>query len=138
MVKDFYSVYKFYVYFNEYWIVVISDEDGWVYFVCCQGFFDLDFYVYLLFEMVLDSDLLFDEDLMLDNEMLCCCEVDRLCYFGMDVLCFFEIQILCFIDFFNFDLEVCLMVELKEEDVKNVVVFLDSNIDIGFLLLEIL
>lgn len=130
MVKDFYSVYKSYAYSNEHWTVAISDEDGRAYSARCQGLLDSDLHAHSLPEMVPDSDSSSDEDSTPDNE------TSR--YLGMDASRVLETQTSRLIDLLNFDLEVCLMAELKEEDTKNVVAFPDRNTDIGPSLSEIL
>lgn len=139
MVKDFYSAYKSYAYSNEHWTVAISDEDGRAYSARCQGLLDLDLHAHSLPEMVPDSDSSSDEDSTPDNETpRRYCETDRSRYLGMDASRFLETQTSRLIDLLNFDLEACLMAELKEEDAKNVVAFPDSNTDIGPSLSEIL
>jgi len=138
MVKDFFSAYKSYAYSNEHWTVAISDEDGRAYSARCQGPLDSDLHAHSLPEMVPDSDSSSDEDSTPDNETSRYCEADTSRYLGMDASRFLETQTSRLIDLLNFDLEVCLMAELKEEDAKNVVAFPDSNTDIGPSLSEIL
>ena len=138
MVKDFYSAYKSYAYSNEHWTVAISDEDGRAYSARCQGLLDSDLHAHSLPEMVPDSDSSSEEDSTPDNETSRYCEADTSRYLGMDASRFLETQTSRLIDLLNFDLEVCLMAELKEEDAKNVVAFPDSNTDIGPSLSEIL
>lgn len=139
MVKDFYSAYKSYAYSNEHWTVAISDEDGRAYSAQCQGLLaDSDLQAHSLPEMVPDSDASSDEDSTSETRTSSYCEADSSRYLGMDASRFLETQTSRLIDILNFDLEVCLLAELKEEDAKNVVTFPDSNADIGPSLSEIL
>lgn len=135
VVKDFYSAYKSYAYSNEHWTVAISDEDGRAYSARCQGLLDSDLQAHSLPEMVPDSDASSDEESDTSRE----CEADTSRCLGMDASRFLKTQTSRLIDLLNFDLEVCLMAELKEEEeANNAVTFPDNNDDFGPSLSEIL
>ncbi|XP_078370640.1 uncharacterized protein LOC144654380 isoform X2 [Oculina patagonica] len=139
MVKDFYSAYKSYAYSNEHWTVAISDKDGRAYSARCQGLLDSDLQAHSLPEMVPDSDTSSDEESTPDSDTSRDCEADTSSRcLGMDASRFLETQTSRLIDLLNFDLEVCLLAELKEEEANNVVAFPDNNDDIGPSLSEIL
>ena len=137
MVKDFYSAYKSYAYANEHWTVAISDEDGEAFSARCQGLLDSDLQAHSLPEMVPDSDTSSDEESSSDSDTSRHSETDT-SRLGTDASRFLETQTSRLIDLLNFDLEVCLMAGLKEEDTNNVVAFPDNNDDTGPSLSEIL
>lgn len=126
MVRDFYSAYKSYAYSNQHWTVAIGDHDGKAFTACCQGPLDSDLQAHLLPEMVLESDTSSDEESIPE------------CRTSHNVSRFLERQTSRLIDLLNFDLEVCFLAELKENDAVNVVGFRDNNVDLGPSLSEIL
>lgn len=138
MVRDFYSAYKSYAYSNEHWTVAVSDKDGQAFTACCQGPLDSDLQSHLLPEMVPDSDTSSDEESIPESQSSSHSETDASSHIGSDASRFLETQTSRLIDLLNFDLEVCLLAELKEEDAVNVVAFPDDNVDIGPSLSEIL
>ena len=138
MVKDFYSAYKSYAYSNEDWTVAVSDADGKAYTACCQGPLDSDLQAHLLPEMVPESDTSSDEESIAESRSSSHSETETSRYVGLETSRFLETQTSRLIDLLNFDLEVCLLAELKEQDAMNVVAFPDSNADIGPSLSEIL
>ena len=138
MVRDFYSAYKSYAYPNKYWTVSISDEDGQASTACCQGPLDSYHQAHLLPEMVPESDTSSDEESIPESQSSRHSESDTSPFLGLDASRFLEKQTSRLIDLLNFDLEVCLLAEMKEEEAVNVVAFPDSNGDIGPSLSEIL
>ena len=137
VVKDFYSAYKSYAYSNEHWTVAISDEDGRAYSARCQGLLDSDLEAHSLPEMMPDSDSSSDEESTPETQTSHECDADTSSYLGLDASRFLETQTARLIDLLNFDLEACLMAELKE-DANHDVVFPDNDADIGPALSEIL
>jgi len=139
MVKDFYSAYKSYAYSNEHWTVAVREDDGNAYTASCQGPLDSDLQAHLLPEMVPESDASSDEESIPESQSSRHSETDASPYLEMDASRFLEMQTSRLIDLLNFDLEVSLLAELKEEEeAVNVVAFPDSNIDVGPSLSEIL
>ncbi|XP_068703350.1 uncharacterized protein [Montipora foliosa] len=134
MVRDFYSAYKSYLYSNQHWTVAISDDDGKAFTACCQGPLDSDLQAHLLPEMVPESDTSSDEESIPESQ------TSRYAsrYVRMDTSRSLERQTSRLIDLLNFDLEVCLLAEFKEDDAVNVVTFPDNKVDLGPSLSEIL
>lgn len=137
MVRDFYSAYKSYAYSNEHWTVAVNDADGKAYTASYQGPLDSELQAHLLPEVVPESDTSSDEESLsespIHSETASLDSVGR--YRPRSGL---ETQTSRLIDFLSFDLQVCLLAELKDEDTRNVVAFPDSNTDIGPSLSEIL
>lgn len=138
MVRDFYSAYKSYAYSNEHWTVAVSDKDGKAYTASCQGPLDSELQAHLLPEMVPESETSSDEESIPESQSSQHSETDTSRCLGMDASRFLHTQTSRLIDLLNFDLEVCLLAELKEDEAMNVVAFPDSNADIGPSLSEIL
>lgn len=136
MVRDFYSAYKSYAYSNEHWTVAVNDEDGKAYTASYQGPLDSELQAHLLPEVVPESDMSSDEESVSESPIHS--ETASLHSVGRYRPRFLETQTSRLIDFLNFDLQVCLLAELKDEGTRNVVAFPDSNTDIGPSLSEIL